>query len=344
MPTPKKLNLLDKLYKVYKLTNGPAASHTDRINFLYREGGYQDKVNRLLADKSDVEKNASAAKKVIEDFHKDIFPHEMKLYFEENPSLDPFKDFSKSFDFLEKERVGQVGVNERRDFRWNLAGEFGRKSWAKNPERPFYDIFLKELDNDYTRQAAERIRKLEADNKEFVKLNRTKYREDKFGNPIGDGTYHAGYTVYDIPGTEVSISPSESSESVYVTYRTPDWRRSTSRFSNHFSNQEYKDPIEIMSELGMVRSEPLIEKKLSGRNVKKREIESYPSSGKTYDELRSMPDDERQKYKDMLIVDDNGVKKNWMFDGSTWNDTVGRRYFVRDEFIPLFKKNFEEQE
>lgn len=342
MPTPKKLNLLDRLYKVYKETNGPAASQTDRINFLYREGGYQDKVNRLLADKSDVEKNASAAKKVIEDFHKDIFPHEMKLYFEENPSLDPVKDFSKYFDLLEKERVGQVGVNDRRDFKRDLSGVFGRKAWVENPSRPMQGNFLKKLDNDATRAANDRIRRLEKQNMELGW--RKESRADRFGNPIGDGTYHANYTVYDIPGTEVSISPSESSESVYVTYFNPGKSHSTSRFSHHFSNQENKDPMQIMSELGMLKSKPIVEKRLLGNFVKQKKIDSYPSSGKTYDELRSMPDDERRKYKDMLIVDDNGVKKNWMFGGSTWNDTVGREYFVKDEFIPLFKKHFEEQE
>lgn len=197
--------------------------------------------------------------------------------------------------------------------------------------------FLRTLDNDITREAEERIRRIELKNREFEKVRRTKYREDRYGNPIGNGTYHAGYTVYDIPGTEVSISPSESSESVYVTYRTPDFRQSTSRFSNHFSNQEYKGPIEIMSELGMLRSEPRIEKKLVGRNVKKREIESYPSSGKTYEDLLELPEDEMKKYKGMLIVDENGNKKNWMFDGVPWNLEVGRDYFIKDEYAPLFE-------
>lgn len=197
--------------------------------------------------------------------------------------------------------------------------------------------FLRTLDNDITREAEERIRRIELENREFEKVRRTKSREDRYGNPIGNGTYHAGYTVYDIPGTEVSISPSTSSESVYVTYRTPDLRQSTSRFSNHFSNQEYKGPLDILSELGMVRSEPRIEKKLVGRNVKKREIESYPSSGKTYEDLLELPEDEMKKYKGMLIVDENGNKKNWMFDGAPWNLEVGRDYFIKDEYAPLFE-------
>ena len=93
----------------------------------------------------------------------------------------------------------------------------------------------------------------------------------------------------------------------------------------------------------MLRKEPIEKEKLWGRNVKKRDVESLPSSGKTYEEILSMPEDERQKYKDMLIVDKDGVKKNWMFDGTSYKDTVGWKHFVKDKYIPLFKKNFEEQ-
>lgn len=111
MPTPKKLNLLDRLYKVYKESNGTAASQTDRINFLYREGGYQDKVNRLLSDKSNLEKNANRAKREIARFHEDIFPNEMELFFENNPHLHHEKDFDKAFDAV-KANVGELGNDE----------------------------------------------------------------------------------------------------------------------------------------------------------------------------------------------------------------------------------------
>lgn len=197
--------------------------------------------------------------------------------------------------------------------------------------------FLRELDNDITREAEERIRRIESENMELEKARGSRYREDRYGNPIGNGTYHAKYTVYDIPGTEVTISPSTNSESVYVTYVNPGKGTSKSRYSNHFSNQEYKGPLDILSELGMVRSEPRIEKKLVGWNVKKREIESYPSSGKTYEDLLELPEDEMKKYKGMLIVDENGNKKNWMFDGAPWNLEVGRDYFIKDEYAPLFE-------
>lgn len=197
--------------------------------------------------------------------------------------------------------------------------------------------YLNPLENDVVKQADERIRKIELDNRDFERINRTKPRFDKYGNMIGDGTWHAPYTVYDIPGTDVSISPSLSSESVYVTYRTPDGKSSTDRFSTHFSNSGEKNEKDILSELGMVRSEPRYEKKLSGRNVKKREIEFYPSSGKTYDEILSLPEDEMPKYKGMLIVDENGNKKNWLFDGLPCNLEVGRDYYIKDEYVPLFE-------
>ena len=128
MPTPKKLNLLDRLYKVYKETNGPAASQTDRINFLYREGGYQDKVNRLLNDKSNLVKNAKRAKREIARFHEDIFPHEMELFFENNPHLHPEKDFGPAFDAVEK-RVGSLGANE------DAAKERIAREWFKKVDR-----------------------------------------------------------------------------------------------------------------------------------------------------------------------------------------------------------------
>jgi hypothetical protein len=204
------------------------------------------------------------------------------------------------------------------------------------PLEKFGGNFPKKLDNEITKAAEKKIRKLELDNREFENRNRTKQRSDRFGNLIGDGTWHAPYSVYDIPGADVSISPSLSSESVYVTYRMPNGKSSQVRYSTHFSNND-KDITDALEELGIIGSVPVWQKKLGGRNVKKKDIELYPSSGKTYDELVSLPEEERQKYKDMLIVDENGSKKNWMFGGSTYNDTVGRDYFIKKEFAPLFE-------
>lgn len=201
-------------------------------------------------------------------------------------------------------------------------------------------IVPKFLENETTKKAAEKIRKLEQENREYynqIKKTRPEIRFDKYGNPIGDGTWHTNYQVYDIPGTDVSISPSNTSESVYVTYRTPDGKSSTSRHSTHFSNQEDKDFIDILNDLGMIKSVPRYEKKLWGQNVKKSKVDSYPSSGLTYSQILDLPEDEMKKYKGMLIVDENGNKKNWMFNGDSFNNEVGRDYFIKDEFEKLFE-------
>lgn len=199
-------------------------------------------------------------------------------------------------------------------------------------------IVPKILDNETTKKAAEKIKKLELENRELQqRTGKREIRFDKFGTPIGDGTYHTKYEVYDIPGTEVVISPSNTSESVYVTYYGPNGKKSTERFSNHFSNQEDNDFIGILADLGMIRSEPRYEKKLLGQNVKKSKVGEYPSSGMTYNELLKLAEDELEKYKGKLIVDENGNVKNWMFNGGSYQNEIGRDYFIKDEFEKLFE-------
>lgn len=218
-----------------------------------------------------------------------------------------------------------------------VVGKIG-KVVNKAAKKPLKISSWKILDNDYTKRAEEKIKEIESQNREFEKINKTVYREDKYGNPIGNGTTHANYTVYDIPGTEVSISPSTSSESVYVTYTTPDGKSVKDRFSNHFSNQESKDIIDILYELGFVDAEPRYKEKLMGQNVKKKEIKNYPSSGKTYEEILSLPKEEMKKYKGSLIVDKETKEPiNWRFDGDTWEERVGTDWFLKDLYKDLFE-------
>lgn len=67
-----------------------------------------------------------------------------------------------------------------------------------------------------------------------------KNRIDSMGNIIGNGDYHAGYTVFDFsdyPQISAKTALSETTESVYITYRNDDnSRRITVRFSNHINN------------------------------------------------------------------------------------------------------------
>lgn len=48
--------------------------------------------------------------------------------------------------------------------------------------------------------------------------SRKAQRFDRMGNPIGDGSYHSRYDVFDIPNTHTRVSPSLGTESVYVSY------------------------------------------------------------------------------------------------------------------------------
>ena len=205
--------------------------------------------------------------------------------------------------------------------------------------KPINGVAFKELDNDVTKAAVERIKEIETANREFEKVNRTSYRADKYGNPIGNGTWHSNYPVYDIPGAEVSISPSLSTESVYVTYRMPNGKTSQARYSTHHSNTEIKDLEDILYDLGIVRSEPSTTTRLSGRNVRKGELKALPSSGKTYTELLALPDEELLKYEGMLPVDNHGNKQGWVLDGKKYTAQDDRRlnYFVKDEYKDLFK-------
>ena len=205
--------------------------------------------------------------------------------------------------------------------------------------KPINGVEFKKLDNDVTKAAADRIKEIETANREFEKVNKTNYRADKYGNTIGDGTWHSSYPVYDIPGAEVSISPSLSTESVYVTYRLPNGKTSQARYSTHHSNTETKDLTDILYDLGMVRTQPSKITRLSGRNVRKGELKTLPSSGKTYTELMALPDEELLKYEGMLPVDNSGNKLGWVLDGKkyTAQDDRSLDYFIKDEFKDLFK-------
>lgn len=205
--------------------------------------------------------------------------------------------------------------------------------------KPINGVVFKKLDNDVTRAAAERIKEIEKLNREFEKVNKTPYRADKYGNPIDNGTWHSDYPVYDIPGAEVSISPSNTTESVYVTYRMPNGKTSQARYSTHHSNTENKDLEDILYDLGMVRFEPSTITRLSGRNVRKGELKALPSSGKTYHELLELPDEELLKYEGMLPVDNHGNKQGWVLDGKKYTAQDDRYldYFIKDEYKDLFK-------
>lgn len=126
MPTPKKVNLLDKLYRAYKEANPNTSNVTDRINTIYREGGYKGRVDRYLSNKS--VNGAKKAKREIARFHEDIFPNEMELFFENNPHFHPEKDFGPAFDAVEK-RVGSLGANE------DAAKERIAREWFKKLDR-----------------------------------------------------------------------------------------------------------------------------------------------------------------------------------------------------------------
>ena len=90
-------------------------------------------------------------------------------------------------------------------------------------------------------------------------------RFDKEGNPIGDGKYTHDYSIYtfvDYPQIVSSVSKSDTTESVYVTYFNKENNKQvTVRFSDHNDNgirfgiylPGGCNPKEILAKLGLVR-------------------------------------------------------------------------------------------
>lgn len=108
----KKLLPLDKLYKIYKANANETPNATQRINWLYSEGGYKDKVGKLLANPT--YDNAVRARTELQQFRRDVYPLEIESYFETHPKADRIKDFDKAYKEAET-RIGPIINDAEKD-------------------------------------------------------------------------------------------------------------------------------------------------------------------------------------------------------------------------------------
>lgn len=111
------------LDRIFKETVGSQPATTKRINDLYHELGHAKKVDDLL--KNPTLENAMKAKTVLNQFHDELYPRELDIYFENHPNLDPIKDFKKGSDDVEK-RIGPV-FEKRPEDRDRIAEEWKAK-------------------------------------------------------------------------------------------------------------------------------------------------------------------------------------------------------------------------
>ena len=163
----------------------------------------------------------------------------------------------------------------------------------------------------------------------YAKLNgvligakmQSKPREDKSGNNIGDGSYHTEHSVYefnDYPEITSSVDYSNTTESVYVTYRNKNNDKHVKvRFSDHENNAtklgdelngRFASRDEILFRLGLKEREFVPNKRLRIHftMVKKKDIEKYDEADLTIDEMYSLgAGADLSKYKGKLAKGSN---------------------------------------
>lgn len=128
-------------------------------------------------------------------------------------------------------------------------------------------------------------------------------KEDKFGNIIGNGNFHALYDVYDFAKDGYnfitsSVQKSNTSESVYVIYcNTRNYKKVTVRFSNHMSNSVLfgdelckTDVNEILYRLGLKGKKIVNRTRLYiyTKCIKKKEIGQYEEAELTIQEMYAL--------------------------------------------------------
>ena len=125
-------------------------------------------------------------------------------------------------------------------------------------------------------------------------------RTDKTGNYIGDGRFHVNHEVFDFPKypqIETSVSFSDTTESVYVTYYNNE-NRITCRFSHHqnknnavkFGDQldgYLATELEVLYRLGLATREfiPSTYLSIKYHQIKKVLVQKYEMADKTIHEL-----------------------------------------------------------
>ena len=132
-----------------------------------------------------------------------------------------------------------------------------------------------------------------------------KVKTDKSGNYIGDGRYHVEYSTFDFseyPQIDIKVNKSETTESVYVTYKNNDNGKSIIlRFSTHENNAvKFGDQLngnlatknEVLYKLGLMNRKFIPKKRLfiSWKQPKKVDLDKYEVADKTMKELYDLGD------------------------------------------------------
>lgn len=175
-----------------------------------------------------------------------------------------------------------------------------------------------------------------------------KTKADRYGSPIGDGTWHADYEVFDLSayGIRSAVTLSNTSESVYVSYikgEGLDAKEVEVRYSNHcnglgfegydngrktmmrgiYGNDDTRK--EILALFGYLRCVFVPDKKkfIRGRNVGKKSIGDYEAADVTLDELLALDEG-----SDISVYTGKIAKGgNWLIEGSvveTREETTGK--------------------
>lgn len=124
-------------------------------------------------------------------------------------------------------------------------------------------------------------------------------KTDRLGNGIGDGTYHVEYDVVNFENESIvsSVSKSETTETVYVTYRNIENGKSiTVRFSMHENNAvRFGDQLngsfatnnEIMYHLGLKTRTfvPITRKTIWTQQVAKKRLAEYSETNLSISEM-----------------------------------------------------------
>jgi len=144
---------------------------------------------------------------------------------------------------------------------------------------------------------------------------------DREGNSIGNGTFHADYNVYEFeeyPQITNSVSKSETTESVYVTYYNKDNdKEAIVRFSNHVNNAtifgdqlngNFTGKDEILYKLGLMKR-VFIPRKfiyIPNRAVKYKDVDQYPKADLTIKEMYALgAGADLSKYNGKIAKDSN---------------------------------------
>ena len=166
-----------------------------------------------------------------------------------------------------------------------------------------------------------------------------KQNYDRYGNLVGDGSWHHDYHVVDfsdMPEIDVRVSKSNTSESVYVRYlHCPTMKSITCRFSTHISNAVLYDVElnghtatrdEILYKLGLKKCKWVANTKIHipARQVGKAKFADYEIAELTLDEMYALGEG-----ADISMYTNKVAKgSNWLILGTY----IGRRETIHGHY------------